>query len=188
MQQLSARKMLRTLGEATRTTCWKTPGSSQLVADDVLSSYRSRVVLPRHASRSRTTPGRWLRPAALLLGLVLLAATFAAGSRYAYCTAMGPIAGAHCPCATKAPRAAHDLTIQSTDCHRIVTVGALPQSTRGATTTSVPVARLAGLFPSQTGRALAFEPATMVVASFTAQQRAGPSASAARARLMVFLL
>lgn len=145
-------------------------------------------MLPRHASRSRPTPGLWLRPAAVLLGIILLAATFAAGSRYAYCTAMGPIAGAHCPCAAKAPRAAHDLTIQSTDCHRVVTVGALPQGTPGGTGTTVPVARLAGLIPSLTGGARAVEPAAMAVASFTAGQRAGPSASAARARLMVFLL
>jgi hypothetical protein len=117
-----------------------------------------------------------------------LAVTFAAGSRYAYCTTMGPIAGAHCPCATKAPRAAQDLTIQSTDCHRVGTVGALPQGTLAATTASVPVARLAGLVPSLTGHALAFEPAAVAVASFTARQRAGPSTSASRARLMVFLL
>ena len=119
---------------------------------------------------------------------MLLAATFAAGSRYAYCTAMGPIAGAHCPCAEKAPKADHHLAVHSTDCHRVVTVGALPQSTWAAQSPSVPFPPLAGHIPSLTGRALAVEPFSMVMAALTAQQRAGPSASTARARLMVFLL
>ena len=101
---------------------------------------------------------------------------------------MGPIAGAHCPCAAKAPKAAHDLTIQPADCHRVVTVGALPQGTRTATAASVPRARLAGLLPALTGSEIAFEPSAMRAASFAAHQRAGPSPSTARAQLMVFLL
>jgi len=147
-----------------------------------------RAVLPLRPSRFQATPSRWLRAAAALSALVLMAATLSARARYAYCAAMGPIAGMHCACGAKALRAAEGLTVQAADCHRVVTIGALPLGTRLAPVTDVPFPPLVRIISSVTGHVPADERTATLARSFQARQRAGPSAKGARTRLMVFLL
>lgn len=145
-------------------------------------------MFPLRPSRSQATHSRWLRAAAALCALILVATTLSAGARYAYCTAMGPVAGMHCACAAKATRAAKRVTVQATDCHRVVTIGALPPGTRTAPLMDVPLPPLVRIISSPTGQVPADQRTAMLARAFQAQQRAGPSSKGARTRLMVFLL
>ncbi|HTB74319.1 MAG TPA: hypothetical protein VK762_13805 [Polyangiaceae bacterium] len=146
-------------------------------------------MLSRRSSPCGTSTGVWCRAAALFLGVILLAATLSAGSRVTYCTAMGPFAGSHCACVAQASRTAQAPAVESTDCRRVVTAGALPASISEARAASVPAARKM-VFAATAGRVRAASPIAMYTDGHPARQRAGPSppASAERTRLMVLLL
>jgi hypothetical protein len=151
---------------------------------------RMSVVLPRRPARFRPPPHAWRRAASLLAGAILFAATLTAGTRFAYCAAMGPFAGAHCACLTAASRTAQAPALERSDCHRVVVVGALPAGSlesRGASVPSAPRQEIATA-PVQ-GDAIGTELMSLRD-PHPSRQRAGPArpASAARSRLMVFLL
>ena len=148
------------------------------------------VVKLHRRSRVWTAHRRGLRATAVLLGAVLIAATLTAGTRYAYCVAMGPLAGAHCACAAKRAVAARALTLQPTDCHRLFTVGRLPSARQAAAGASIPVLPRSTLLSSFSVHDFAFEPTDVLTAMARARQRDGPPRPihADRTRRMVFLL
>jgi hypothetical protein len=132
----------------------------------------------------------WRRAASLMLGAILCAATLTAGSRFAYCTAMGLFAGAHCACLARAGRTAANPAIEPTDCHGVVTVGALPAGAledRGAPVPAAPHVDRAPVPTPDDAWRVAMAPC---LEAYRTRPREGPAwpADAERTRLMVFLL
>ena len=142
----------------------------------------------RRIPRPRTTAGRW-RIAALLLGAIMLGAMLSAGTRFAYCTTMGPFEGAHCACMARATKAFPAPSLEATDCHQVVTVDALPTATPEARSAPVPPAPhgVGVASPAPVGSPPSI---AITLAPRGARQRAGPArpAHADRSQLMVFLL
>jgi hypothetical protein len=148
------------------------------------------VVLPRRLTRFRPSACAWRRAASFFAGAILFAATLTAGTRFAYCAAMGPFAGAHCACLAAASRTAQAPGLERSDCHRVVVVGALPAGStepRGASVPSAPRQELATAAVHRGAIGMELMP---LRDPHPSRQRAGPlgPASAERTRLMVFLL
>jgi hypothetical protein len=133
-------------------------------------------------------PGRRLRPVALALITVLIAATLTAGARLTYCAMMGPLAAT--PCACPAPKASRGLTLEVPGCQRVVTVGSLPPTIQAAAGTAIPLAPESGFVAFLSGREFAQERRVVLAAWYHPRQRAGPlrPADDERVRRMVFLL